>query len=590
MQDPSLLHVAAIPTIGILSQWVAIRFKFPAILLLLMSGFLVGPVLKWLNPDALMGDMIYPFISLSVAIILFEGGLTLRFAELKGTGKAVGKLIFLGGLISWAVISLLSGVFFGFDFRLAILLGAILLVSGPTVVTPLLRQIKVKQSLSSILRWEGIIIDPLGASLAVLIFEMIVAQKAADAIGAGLVVILSTLLAGIVIGALAALLIIIVIKKHVIPDYLQEAFTFILVISAYACSDMVQSESGLLAVTIMGIILANQELVTIRHIISFKENITVLLISSLFIILAARIELNSLMAILNLKTLGFLACLIFLVRPLTVFLSTAQSSLKFKEKLFLSALYPRGIVAAAVASLFSIRLSEAGFMHAELLNPLTFITIIATVSFYGLLGRPLVNLLNQRQEQHGIILVGAQRWACLFAKSLKLAKVPVLLIDTNIENIIAAKEMGLNTQHGSILSQKVKDDIELSSYGSILSITSSDETNLLASIEYNTLFSDLNIFRLYPKDRKKDLFVTTSQGKFLFGKGITASYIESTLLAGASFKPSTLTEAFTFDDFKQRYPKAIIFCVITEKGRLKFFFDGHRYTPDSGSILIALRK
>lgn len=590
MKDISLLKLASIPAIGIIAQWIAIRIKFPSILLLLLSGFLIGPIFKLLHPDVLLGNMLFPFISLSVAIILFEGGLTLRFSDLQQTGKTITYLIFLGGLISWVCISFFAYIFLNLDIRLSVLLGSILLVSGPTVVTPLLRQIKLKHSLASILRWEGIIIDPVGASLAVLIFEVIMAHTAADAIGSALIVLISTLLSGFIIGVLGAILLIIIFKKNLLPDYLQEAFTFIVVLSTYSIADIIQSESGLLVVTIMGIVLANQKIVTIRHIISFKENITVLLISSLFVVLGARVELADLLRALSISTVFFLISLIVFVRPASVFLSTFKSPLTFLEKSFIASLYPRGIVAAAVASLFSIRLSEAGVPNADLLNPITFFTIILTVSFYGLMGRPLVRFFRLQRQQQGIIFVGAHHWSRLFAKALEIANVPILMIDTNLENIISAKEMGLNTKHGSVLSRKIMDELEISSYGKILSLTSSDETNLLASIEYSQIFSKFNIIRLYPKDRKKDLFIKSEQGLFLLGKGMSSTYIQSLVTAGASFKPSTLTEDFTYADFIEKFPKAYVLCMINAKGKLKFFYEGHSFKPVPGCIIISLRK
>jgi NhaP-type Na+/H+ or K+/H+ antiporter len=590
MKDYILVSLVSIPTLGVIAQWIAIRLKFPSILLLLLSGFIVGPVLQWLHPDQVFKDMLYPFISLSVAIILFEGGLTLRISDLTKTGNVVRNLIFIGGFISWVLISIAAHFLLGFDIQLAVLLGSILLVSGPTVVTPLLRQIKLKHTLSSVLRWEGIIIDPIGASLAVLVYEIIIIQETANAIGTGFIVILSTLLSGFFIGSFGAIIIIVVFKKQLIPDYLQEAFTFVMVLATYVIADLIQAESGLLVVTMMGIFLANQKIITIRHIVSFKENITILLISSLFIVLAARIELSDLINSLSISMILFLVTLIVIVRPVSVFLSCANTNLKLPEKFFLSFLYPRGIVAAAVASLFSFRLAEAGFENADLINPVTFYTIIFTVTFYGLLGRPLVNLFSQQRVQQGVVLVGAHRWARLFAQALDLSNMPVLLIDTNIENILASKELGLTTKHGSILSKKVMDEIEMSTYGKLLAITSSDETNLLASIEYSHFFTPNNVLRSYPKDRKKDLFIKSQKGKFLFNKGITTTYIESLITAGNTFKPTTLSAEFTYEDFVKKHPRALVLCMINRKNRLKFFFEGHRFKPVSGCILITLRK
>lgn len=590
MKDPMLISIAAIPTLGILAQWIAIRLRFPSILLLLITGFLIGPVFKWVNPDVVMGPVLFPFVSLSVAVILFEGGLTLRIAELKKGSGAVPRLIFLGSAVSWLAISAAAYYVLGVPLQLAVLFGAILLVSGPTVIAPLLRQIKLKPSLGSLLRWEGIIVDPLGASLAILIFEVIVSQRAGDAIRAGLEVVSLTLVAGFGIGIAAAMVMIVAYKKKIIPDYLQETFTFIMVLVAYAVGDIIQSEAGLLVVTVMGMTLANQRVIPIRHIVSFKEHISILLISSLFIVLAARVQVADLLASASIATMVFIASLVVVVRPMSVFLSTWGTSLQQKEKAFLALLYPRGIVAAAVASLFSIRLTEAGFEQAYLLESVTFFTIIITVSFYGLLGRPLVQWLGQKRDQKGVVFVGAHEWARLFAKALDVAQVPIILVDTNIENVIAAKEMGLKTQHCSILSHRIMDELQVSSFGKLLTLTTSDETNLLTCMEYAHFFSEDNIFRIYPKDKKKDVFIKSKKGRFLGEKGLNATYIQSMVTAGAGFKPTRLTEAYTYTQFKDQHPKALPLCFITESNHVKFLYDGHRYDIETGVTLIALRK
>jgi NhaP-type Na+/H+ or K+/H+ antiporter len=395
MKNMVLLGMAAIPSIGIFSQWIAAKLKIPAILLLLLSGFLVGPIFKLINADLIFGDSLYPMVSLSVAIILFEGGLNLKFADIQHTGKLMLKMIFIGGIVTWIGISSAAYFLLGLDIKLCLLLGAVLSVSGPTVVAPLLRQIRLKKKLSSLLLWESIVIDPFGATLAVLVFEVVLAQNASVALSVAALIILYTIITGFVLGFIFSGAIILSIKKQYIPEYLQESFTLVMVLMAFALSSVLQSESGLLTVTLMGIILTNQKYVQIRHIISFKENITILLLSSLFIMLASRMHLNELLSMFDLGAALFIFSLIFIVRPLSVFISSMKQPVDLKEKLLLSFIYPRGIVAAVVSSLFAIRLADAGIKHAQYIVLYTFLTIIFTVIFYALLARPLVKLLNQ---------------------------------------------------------------------------------------------------------------------------------------------------------------------------------------------------
>ena len=347
----------------------------------------------------MFGETFYPFVSLSVALILFEGGLSLKISDLSDTGKIVRNLITLGYAVTSLGTTILASLCFGLDLEICLLLGTILAVSEPTVVTPLLRQMKLKHSLATILRWEGITIDPIGATLSVMVYEVIMADKASQAFSVAVEIILATLFVGIVLGTLGAFIIMALFKKRLIPEFLQEALTFIIVIFVYALSGILVPESGLLAVTVMGIILANQQMVVIKHVVTFKENISVLLLSSLFIMLAAQIKLDQLTQFLQPKSVVFIMGLIFIIRPLGVFFSTIGSRLLFTERLFLASLYPRGIVAAAIASIFSLRLEQAGVESAGQILPITFLTIIVTVTFYALIGRPLINIFSLHRVQ-----------------------------------------------------------------------------------------------------------------------------------------------------------------------------------------------
>ena len=351
---------------------------------------------------------------------------------------------------------------------------------------------------------------------------------------------------------------------------------------------MIQPESGLLVVTVMGIFLANQKLVMINHIVTFKENISVLLISSLFILLAARIDLASFQAALQLKSILFIMSLIFIIRPLSIFLSTIGSSLAIQEKFFLSFMYPRGIVAAAISSIFSIRLSAFGVQDAEQIIPLTFIAIVFTVTFYGLIGKFLVSLLGLNRRQKGLFIVGAHKWARTFAKILRDNKITVILVDTNLENILLARKENLDCIHGSILSKRIMDDIEISGFGKLLALTSSDETNLLSTIEYKEIFGSKNVFMLSPKDKKKDIFENSNSGKLAFNKGVTFTYIDSLLIAGATFQLTEITEQLSFEEFLTKTPRAIHLCYLSETTRIHIFSDDHTLKPKIGSTVISI--
>lgn len=432
MHDDLLVGLAVVITLSISAQWLAWRTKLPSILLLLTFGISAGSFLEIVDTDKLMGDLLFPVVSLSVAIILFEGGLTLRLDDLPEIGRVIRNLITLGVIITWFISTIAARLFLDLDWSLALLLGAILVVTGPTVVIPLLNQIRPSGRASSILRWEGIIIDPVGAVLAVLVFEeIIVGDNQVLIAGWGLI---KTVLIGGIIGWGSARLMIEAFSRYWVPDNLQNPVVLTTITAAFAASNTLQAESGLLTVTIMGILMANQKRFDVIHIVEFKENLQVLLISSLFILLGARLDLDALTH-LGLGAIFFLLTIMFIARPISVWVSTYHSDLNWREKLFISWMAPRGIVAAAVASIFSLELADHGYEGAELLVPLTFSVIIGTVAIYGLTAGFLAKQLGLIKDNQGVLIIGAHGWSRKIALALQNAGIRVKLVDTNSQNI-----------------------------------------------------------------------------------------------------------------------------------------------------------
>ena len=387
LAEEALIGLASVLLLGVGAQWLAWRLRLPSILLLLVLGFLAGPITGFLHPDEIFGEALFPIVSLSVAIILFEGGLTLRLSELPAVGKPMGLLISVGALITWAVAAVAAHYIVGMTWSLSVLLGAILIVTGPTVIGPLLRQIRPTGNVGTILKWEGILIDPVGAVLAVLVFEAILEGEFGQGQAAGAILggVVETLLIGVALSFLGAAILIIFLRRYWIPDYLQNSVSLMVALSLFALSNVLHPESGLLTVTLMGVLLANQKWVTVKHIVEFKENLQVLLIGGLFILLSSRLDLQSLLA-MGWREFAFLAVLIFIARPLSVFASTMGSNFENRSRIFLSWMAPRGIVAASVASLFAFELSVAGVEGAEQLVSMTFLVIIGTVCLVWLNG------------------------------------------------------------------------------------------------------------------------------------------------------------------------------------------------------------
>ncbi|MBX7252043.1 MAG: cation:proton antiporter, partial [Candidatus Promineofilum sp.] len=415
MEEP-LVQLALVAVVGVGAQLVAWHLRLPSILLLLLSGFLLGPVFGLIHPDGLLGEALFPFVSLAVGLILFEGGLTLKLKELPDSGPVVSRLISVGALATWFVAALGARFLLGFDWSLAIVLGAILIVTGPTVVGPLLRQIRPKGRSGAILKWEGILIDPVGAVLALLVVEIVALGGGINVPGFVLLGVGRSLVVGVILGLLGAAVLVALMRRHLIPDYLQSGVTLMLVVGFFTLGDLLAAEGGLLTVTLMGIALANQPWVPVRHIVEFKENLQVLLIGVLFILLAGRVDVADLLTV-GWPALGFIALLILVARPLGVLLSTWRTPLSNAERLFLMWMAPRGIVAASVASVFAFELSAAGVAEADLLSPVVFLVIVGTVIFYGLTAGPVARRLGlAEREPQGALIVGAHPFARALAR------------------------------------------------------------------------------------------------------------------------------------------------------------------------------
>ena len=352
-----LVSLTLIIVLGVVTQWFAWRIKTPAILLLLMVGIIAGPITNIIDVEHTLGELLFPLVSLSVALILFEGGLSLRWGDLKDVGDVVRNIISIGAGITWILSTFAAHFLLDLDWQISFLLGAILVVTGPTVVLPLLNQIRPTRRASSVLRWEGIVIDPVGAVLAVLVFEEILASEADSGILNIAISIGLTLVIGIGIGWIGARFLTFAFSRFYAPDHLQNPITMLVVLGTFTLSNVIQAESGLLTATMMGIFMANQNDFDIDPITEFQENIQILLLSSLFILLAARLNLEDIEK-LGVSVLVFVAALMFIVRPISVWVSSLGSDLNWREKLFISWLAPRGIVAAAVSSIFALDLIE----------------------------------------------------------------------------------------------------------------------------------------------------------------------------------------------------------------------------------------
>ncbi len=577
--------------LGIAAQWIAWRLRVPSILFLLTFGILAGPILGWIRPDTLLGDLLLPVVSIAVGVILFEGGLTLKLSELRHISRPLLGLLTIGVLVTWGGAALMASWILGVSTSLAILVGAIVVVSGPTVVGPILLQVRPKARVASVARWEGIVIDPIGVLLAVIVFEIILARNT-DATTTGAVLGLAKAIGvGLGLGLAGAFFIVQMLRRFWVPDHLHNPFVLSIVIGVLVGANSLQHEAGILAVTLMGFFLANQKSVPVKHIIEFKENLRVLLIAGIFILLAARLEMKAMEELLLTAPL-FLAALILLIRPLATFVSTLGSQLELKERALLAWLAPRGIVAAAMASVLTFQLEAVGHPDAHLLVPIIFWVIIGTVFVYGLTVGPVARRLGlAHRNPQGVLFVGAHGWGREIAQAVSEAGFAVQLVDGNRTNVKKAHLAGLPAHHGNVLSEEILEDLDLHGIGKLVTLTANDEINALTALHWREVFPRTQVFQPGPReeDSERDSLPLNLSGRTAFNK--TWSDLASRFSRGARARTTNLTETFDWESFQKHYGDlAVPLFLVDSAGKLRVFTDKEGPTPKPGDKVISLAQ
>lgn len=591
MTHEPLVGLAAVLILGTVAQWFAWRLRVPSILLLLLAGFLAGPLTGLLDPDSLLGDLLFPVVSLSVAVILFEGGMSLRFVELRHSGPAVRNLVTIGAVITWLGSAAMARLLVGLPWDLSFLLGAILVVSGPTVIVPILHHIRPSLRVGSILKWEAILIDPIGAALAVLVFEVIVAAQTQAVSHVAAIIILKTLAIGVGIGLAGAAVVILFIRRFWIPDYLENVVVLTTVILAFVASNVIQGESGLLTVTLMGIALANQRYVRIRRIVEFKENLRTLLLSVLFILLAARLQPEHVRQI-GLAAWLFLLTLVVLVRPVGAFLCTLGLGLNARERVMIAWMAPRGVVAASVASLFAIRLEELNRPEGQMLIPLTFFVIVGTVTIYGLTATPLSRRLRvAHPNPQGALIISASLLARALARALMEEKFLVQMVDTNWQHVSAARLENLPATNINALSEHAVRDLELWGIGRLLALTANDDVNSLAVLHFADAFGRSELYQIAPNPRSASQRQVSDElrGRILFHPNATLDELNARLETGGQVKRTAITREFDYKAFQNQHGEsALPLFIVTADRKLVILTAGTSRVPRSGETLIYL--
>ena len=499
MESEHILQTIALAIfLGVTAQFLSQKLRLPSIIFLMLFGIVAGPQALHILRTHEIPEITSAAISLGVAIILFEGGMTLHIADLKAAPKAIIRIIVGGPFITMAVITVCLHFILDLNLGVAVLIGSILTVSGPTVVGPLLARVRVDKKLHDVLTWESIIVDAVGAILMVVTLQFVVSGSDLNLTTAGHFV--GRLILGGAIGYCTGRLLIFAITRNLVPHDLLNLVILGVVLLAYWGANHLASESGLVTVTVAGLMLGQLKHPSLERIRDFKEQLSMLLISFLFILLSSRIDLSKFGDFGWLMVPAVLSIL-FVARPVTVFLTTIGTALNLREKLFLVWLAPRGVVAAATASLFSQVLTEKGYPQAEAVETIVFLVIMSTVVLQGLTVAPIANLLKvTAPPRNGFLLIGIHEFSIKIAELLAARGVPVKLVDNKDENLASAREAGLDAVVGNFLDEEFLLSLGLERMGTMLALTDQDETNTLACrlgrklLGVDTAFQVVNTF------------------------------------------------------------------------------------------------
>ena len=600
--EQQALTIALVGVLGIGAQWVAWRTGWPAIVLMLAAGFFAGPLLGYfgygiLDPEAAFGDLLSPMVGIGVAIILFEGGLSLDFRELKKYGEGVWRLVLLGAPIGWLLGTAAAYYVAGLVLPVAILFAGILVVTGPTVVIPLLRQSSVQQRPAALLKWEAIVNDPIGALFAVIAYEYFRATQGGQT--AFEVVPEIALAAGVsaAIGYAAAKAIAWSFPRGYVPEFLKVPVLLVAVVGTFVICNKIEHEAGLVAVTVMGIALANMHVASLRSIHPFKQNVAVLLVSGIFILLSASLDLRALSYLNPLEPSGFrlylfLFALLFLVRPATILLSLLGSSVPWNERLLLAWIAPRGIVLVAISGLFALRMDELGYADGSILIGLSFAVVVATIVAHGFTIDLVARLLKVKSANRpGVLIAGATQWTIALAEILHKSDTPVMIVDASWQRLKPARSLGLPTYHGEILNEATEHNLDLAPFQSLVAATDNEAYNALVCSEFAPEIGTDKVYQLgedADDDQDHKTLPSSLKGRALFKSGFGVEDVRQRQQEGWVFRRTKLSEQFDIQDARDKLPEAAnMLLLIRPDGELAFFTHAAAPEPQAGDQVIS---
>lgn len=589
--DQILISLGLIIVAGIAAQYAAWRLKMPSIVLLTVLGFLLGPIAHWVDPHEVFGKTLHAFIELAVAIILFEGGLNLRLHEFRKVSVGIRRLISLGLLFNFAIGSFAAYYFGNFSLDISLLIGGILVVTGPTVIIPILRHSKLESKIKSYLKWEGIINDPLGVLLVALIYQFVISTQS----DINLITIVIAMVKAITISALIAFLIGFILKllftRSLMPDYLKVPSTLAMVVASFLLARYMQDGAGLLAATFLGMYFGNSSLAIINDLRRFKESVSIILVSVIFILLSASIEIKSI-TLLEKPQILFIILATFAVRPIAVFISTIKSQMNLKERLLIGYFGPKGIVAASVAGIFGIRLSDMGYENAELILPVVFMVVCSTVLIHSISLEPLGKALGLSiKTNKGLVIAGASKWSVSLASCLEDLKIPVLISDINWKRLKKARDLGLKTHFGQILLDTEEGTLDLNQYEYLFAATNNDSYNALVCQRLAEDFDRDNVYQLalHEERSQPDELPVTLRGHVLKNPDLIYEVLRDKTNKGWSFKATLITEVYSYKNFLADHSEGIPLMIIKKNQQIFFFSKDKDHTVVTGDMIVSFQ-
>ena len=600
--------IALIGALGIGAQWLAWKLQRPAIVLMAIAGLIFGPLVGFLmglpspaivqeclqmlrlDPQVDFGDVYRPMIGIAVAIILFEGGLNLKFKDLGDAKSAVIRMVILAGPIAWGLGTLAAHYLVGLEWDMAAMVGGLFIVTGPTVIMPLLRQAHLQAKPANILKWEGIVNDPVGALFAVIVFEFIRITQLEASMAMVFGRIASCIL-GTVVGIVSGIGMAWAFRRGVIPEYLKAPMVLAWVLVIYVLANTIADETGLLAVTALGMTMANTKFASMVEMRRFKENIAIILVSGVFVILTATLTPQILKAfVTDPGVVLFVLAMMFLVRPIAVMLSTLWSGISWKESLLISLIAPRGIVAVAVAGLFAAEMTALGRTDGAIFVPLAFALVFATVLFAGFLIGPLAHLLKlDSGDGDGVLIVGANPWSLGLAKALKDLHIKVTVADTNWRRLRGARLEGHNTFFGEVLSENADYSLDHSAFNILIAATPNEAYNALVCVEFGPELNRHRVFQIGAKENDEDdteSIAFTSRGRTLTSRGRSFDALTRDWWGGWRFRATSLSDEYTLEDlYKDRGDDLDLILARKPDGTLEFIQPGQEFRAEGATVL-----